>query len=249
MDLAQDLQPIALAAVRITLFLVVAPPFNHGAVPGQVKAMLGVWLAVLLGPNAPATTAPDTADFLIQMITETLVGAGMGMLVRIVVAALGTAGRFIDITGGFEMASSFDPMSFTQGGPFGRFYSLLATVLLFVSDGYQVMIQGLVRSFGSVPLGVGLDMSVLADQIVVRLGGMFVAALQIAGPLMAVLFLVDVGFGLLSRAAPALNAFALGFPMKIFTTLMLGATLLVALPSAVGAISESALDALVAVFP
>ena len=98
-------------------------------------------------------------------------------------------------------------------------------------------------------LAVGLDMSVLADQIVVRLGGMFVAALQIAGPLMAVLFLVDVGFGLLSRAAPALNAFALGFPMKIFTTLMLGATLLVALPSAVGAISESALDALVAVFP
>lgn len=249
MDLVQDLQPIALAAMRITVFLVIAPPFNHGAVSGQVKAMLGVWLAVLLGPNAPTTAALDTADFMISMISEGFVGAGMTMLVRIVMAAINTAGRFIDITGGFEMASSFDPMSFTQGGPFGRFYSLLATVLLFVSDGYQVMIQGLVRSFSSVPLGVGLDMSVLADQIVIRIGEMFVAALQIAGPLMAVLFLVDVGFGLLSRAAPALNAFALGFPMKIFTTLMLGATLLIALPAALSALTENALDALVTVLP
>lgn len=249
MDLVADLQPIALAAMRITAFLVMAPPFNHGAVSGQVKAMLGVWLAVLLGPGATAPASLDAADFMIQMVTEAFVGAGMGMLVRIVVAAINTAGRFIDITGGFEMASSFDPMSFTQGGPFGRFYSLLATVLLFVSDGYQIMIQGLVRSFSSVPLGVGLDISVLADQIVVRLGDMFVAALQIAGPLMAVLFLVDVGFGLLSRAAPALNAFALGFPMKIFTSLMLGATLLVALPAAVSSITKSALDGLVAVLP
>lgn len=249
MDLVAQLQPIALAALRITLFLVVAPPFSHGAVPGRVKAMLGVWLAVLLGPQVPLIESVSTTAFLAAAVGEALVGAAMGFLVRLAVEVIGVAGRFIDMTGGFEMASSFDPMTSIQGGPFGRFYSLIAVVLLFVSDGYQLMIQGLARSFRSLPLGVGLDLGVVTEEMAARFADIFLGALMIAGPLMAVLFLVDLGFGLLSRAAPALNAFALGFPLKVFTTLMLGATLLMALPNSLGWITENAVSGMIAVLP
>lgn len=250
MDLVTHIQPVALASLRITLFLLVAPPFNHRGVPARVKAMLGVWLALLLAPGAAAVGETlDIPAFMTALVTEGLVGAGMGFVVRIVVDAITVAGRFLDLTGGFEMASSFDPQTMIQGGPFGRFYSLVAVVLLFVSDAYQLMIQGLARSFDALPLGVGLDLGVLATELTDRFADLFLGGLMIAGPLMAVLFLVDIGFGLLSRAAPALNAFALGFPLKVFTTLMLGATILMALPHALQWITDNAMNGMTGVLP
>lgn len=247
MDLVADLQPIALAAMRLTLFLVVAPPFSHGAISGQVKAMLGVWLAFLLGPHVAAVGVEDTGEFVLALVSEGIVGAALGFVVRLAVEAITAAGRFIDLTGGFEMASAFDPMTMIQGGPFGRFYSLTAVVLLFVSDAYQLMIRGLARSFDALPLGVGLDLGVMADEAAMRFGDIFLGGLMIAGPLMAVLFLVDIGFGLLSRAAPALNAFALGFPLKVFTTLVLGGTLLAALPGALQWVTQNIVDGMAGV--
>lgn len=249
MDLVTYIQPVALASLRITLFLVVAPPFNHRGIPARVKAMLGVWLALLLAPTAPTVEALSVGEYMGALVIEGLTGAGMGLLVRIVVDAFMVAGRFLDITGGFEMASSFDPMTNIQGGPFGRFYSLLAIVLLFVSDAYQLMIQGLSRSFQALPLGVGLDIGVLSGELISRFGDLFLGGLLIAGPMMAVTFLVDIGFGLLSRAAPALNAFALGFPLKVFTALMLGSTLLMALPHSLQWITDNAMNAMMGVIP
>jgi flagellar biosynthetic protein FliR len=74
---------------------------------------------------------------------------------------------------------------------------------------------------------------------------MFVSALQIAGPLIAILFLTDVAFGLLNRVAPALNAFQLGFPAKIFLVLTLAGTAIAVLPRALSSIVEHAVSAVV----
>jgi flagellar biosynthetic protein FliR len=76
---------------------------------------------------------------------------------------------------------------------------------------------------------------------------MFVAALQVAGPLIAVLFLADVGLGLLTRVAPALNAFALGFPLKILLTVALGVSAYLALPNVVAALTETSVTELLGV--
>jgi flagellar biosynthetic protein FliR len=76
---------------------------------------------------------------------------------------------------------------------------------------------------------------------------MFLAGLQIAGPLIAILFLTDVAFGLLNRVAPALNAFQLGFPLKILITLLSGGVVFLALPRVVGALTDDALTLMGAV--
>lgn len=242
MDL-RELEPVLLAAVRVTVFLVLAPPFAHGAVPGAVKAMLGIGLAAALHPPllAPSRSA---AGFLGHLAGEAVVGGGLAVAVAVVFAAVQSAGRLIDLHGGFEMATAFDPLSLTSGGQFTRFYALTATVLLFVSDGYQLVIGGLARTFDAVPLGASLDMPVLADALVVGLAQMMLAALEVAGPLIAVLFLADVGLGLLTRVAPALNAFALGFPLKILITLTAGVFALTALPQVVSTLAGDALDVL-----
>jgi flagellar biosynthetic protein FliR len=76
---------------------------------------------------------------------------------------------------------------------------------------------------------------------------MFLAAVQIAGPLLVVLFLADAGLGLLTRVAPALNAFALGFPLKILLTVILGAIVFVALPRIVSSLTGQAVDSIMGV--
>jgi flagellar biosynthetic protein FliR len=242
-DLARDLEPLLLGAVRVTVFLVLAPPFSHRGVPAAVKAMLGVGLALAMSPAA-ATASTSIAGFVAGLVGEAVVGGALAAIVAILFAAVSAAGRLLDLFGGFELGFAYDPLSQTSAGPFGQLYSLTATVLLFVSGGYQLVVAGLARSFTAVPLGVGLDMGAVAAGAGEALTQMFLAALQVAGPLIAVLFLADVGLGLLTRVSPALNAFALGFPLKILISLTLGTVAVTALPGMVTWLVDAAMTLL-----
>ncbi|WP_110851539.1 flagellar biosynthetic protein FliR [Georgenia satyanarayanai] len=241
MDAALVVLPVILAAVRVTVFLVIAPPFNHRAIPGTVKAMLGVGLALALASSMTVPVEVTAATLIAMALSEAVTGAGLGVLVSLVFSAVQSAGRLIDMLGGFELGQALDPMTMTSSGPFGRFYQLIAVVLLFVSDGYQLVVGGLARSFDALPLGAMLDLGALAGQLTEGVSQLFLAAIQVAGPLIAVLFLADVGLGLLTRVAPALNAFALGFPLKILITLTLGSITLAALPGVVDWLTDQAI--------
>lgn len=239
-----------LAGVRLVAFLVVAPPFHVRSFPGPVKVALGMGIALVAGPRA--TRASDmvpgemlvdgSAQFLGALVLQAVVGLGLGFLVRMVFAAVQTAGSFIDLFGGFQLAMGFDPMSQTEGASFAKFYNMAALALLFASNGHQLVFAGLFRSFDALPLNKGLNMDVMGSLLTNGLGEMMLAALQIAGPLMVVLFLADVGLGLLTRVAPALNAFALGFPLKIFITLSLGSIAFLTLPAIISTLTERAAE-------
>ncbi len=233
--------PVILAAVRVTVFLVIAPPFNHRAIPATVKAMLGVGLALALASSMTVPVEVTAATLIAMALSEAVTGAGLGVLVSLIFSAVQSAGRLIDMLGGFELGQALDPMTMTNSGPFGRFYQLIAVVLLFVSDGYQLVVGGLARSFDALPLGAMLDLGALAGQLAEGVSQLFLAAIQVAGPLIAVLFLADVGLGLLTRVAPALNAFALGFPLKILITLTLGSITLAALPGVIDWLADQAI--------
>jgi flagellar biosynthetic protein FliR len=141
------------------------------------------------------------------------------------------------------MASAFDPLSGASTSVFGRFYNLLAVTLLFASQGHQLILHGFARSYRSLPLEGTLSTETLLALLTSGLTEMFLATLQIAGPLIAVLFLADVGLGLLNRVAPALNAFSIGFPIKILVTIGLVGIALAAMPGVVGGIVERAVEA------
>ena len=201
--------------------------------------MLSIGLALAVTPrllaadSSRAVATTGTGAYLGALVLQVVVGAGLGFLVALVFAAVQSAGTLIDLFGGFQMAAAFDPMNMTSGAQFQRLYQLTAVVLLFATNGYQLVIAGLVRTFDALPLGASLDLSVLAHAATTGITQMFIAALQIAGPLVIVLFLTDVGLGLLTRVAPALNAFALGFPLKIWMTLSFAAVAYLAMPHVV----------------
>ncbi|MFI2753221.1 flagellar biosynthetic protein FliR [Cellulomonas sp. P22] len=238
-----------LAGVRIAAFLVIAPPFSHRSIPGRIKAMLAIGLALAVSPrlDADAVASASTAGFVVDLLLQVVIGGALGFLVALVFAAVQSAGNLIDLFGGFQMAAAFDPMSQTNGAQFARLYTFTAVVLLFASNGYQLLIAGLVRTFDALPIGASLDLATLADTATTGLTQMFVSAVQIAGPLLVVLFLTDVGLGLLTRVSPALNAFALGFPLKILMTISFASFAYLAMPGIIDGMLGTAVRDLVGV--
>jgi flagellar biosynthetic protein FliR len=235
---------LLLASIRAAAWLTVAPPFDSRQVPKPVKALLSVGLALPVVPQvAGHLPAATTAALLVSAVEQVVVGAALGFITALLFSALQAAGDLIDLFGGLTLAYAFDPFSASQSSIFGRFYHLLAVTLLFASDGYQMVLHGFLRSYHTLPLDGTLSLSTLDKILVHGLPAMFLSALQIAGPLIAVLFCADVALGLLNRVAPALNAFSLGFPAKILLTMLLAGSAIVLLPQAVRGVVAHAVHA------
>ncbi|MCI4658664.1 flagellar biosynthetic protein FliR [Cryobacterium zhongshanensis] len=237
------IEAVMLAGVRLIAFLVIAPPFSYNAFPLRIKGMLSLGLALAVSPVVtPGYVSPDTGGFILSLLLEIVVGGMLGFLVLIVFSAVQSAGNLIDQFGGFQLAQGFDPQAMVNGAMFTRLYQMTAIALLFASGGYQLIIGGLTRSFTAIPIGGGMDLAAPVQAATNAVGQLLLSAVQIAGPLIVVLFLADAGLGLLTRVAPALNAFALGFPLKILITLTLGASAFVALPRIVSALTDTAVS-------
>lgn len=239
-----ELLALMLGAARTGAWMMVCPPFNSRLIPGPVKALLSVGLTLPVAPQLRgALPSLQTSDIIFSVALQVFVGAGLGFVTAILFAALQAAGDLIDLFGGFTLAMGYDPLSQNQSSIFGRFYNLVAVTLLFATDGHQMVLRGFLQSFQTVPLNWTFSVNTFSELVIEGIGEMFVAAVQIAGPLVAVLFLTDVAFGLLNRVAPALNAFQLGFPAKIFMVLLISGIAITALPGILDAIVERAVNA------
>lgn len=236
------LEATMLAGVRITAFVMIAPPFSYGAIPLRIKAMLAMGLALAMsGVVSDGYESLSVAGFFGALVLQVLTGALLGFLVSVCFSAVQSAGSLIDVFGGFQLAQAFDPHSMVNGAQFTRLFHISALALLFASGGYQVVLGGLARSFDAIPIDGIFTLTSAAEILVDGVVQMFLAAVQIAGPLLLVLFLADAGLGLITRVAPALNAFAMGFPIKILLTLTLVGFTFVALPGIIGALTTRAL--------
>jgi flagellar biosynthetic protein FliR len=237
-----------LAAMRITSFLVIAPPFSFSGIPLRVKGMLAITLSILVAPRAAKgmTGSMETGEFVVALISQLVVGALLGFMVYVVFAAIESAGSLIDLFAGFQMSQAFDPLMKVNGAQMTRLMQMVALGLLFVSGGAELVLGGLFRTFTALPV-TGFLAQDAGQRLLPGIGQMFVAAVQIAGPIVVVLFLADIGLGVLTRVAPALNAFSLGFVLKILITLLAGGAIFIALPQIVQALLEDALQAMASV--
>jgi flagellar biosynthesis protein FliR len=211
---------LLLSSIRILAWVSVAPPFATAGLPRAVKTALAVALALAITSSAaPHAPAAQVAPLLGSGVEQVLIGGGLGFSTRLVFSAIEAAGGLIDLFGGFSLASAYDPLMLTSNSLFARFYSLLFTTLLFVTPAHLLIIAGFMRSFQDVPLDADMSLDKLAGSLIPATSNMFVAALQIAGPLIVILFLADIAMGLLNRISPQLNVFSLSFPLKIALTL------------------------------
>ncbi len=230
-----------LALVRASAWMLLVPPFGTRAIPSQVKVGLAAALAIpvahKVGADAPAL---EIGPLIGAIVLQIAVGVALGFLVQMFFAAVQAAGELIDLFGGFTVAPAFDPLSNAQSSTFGRFYQLLATMLLFALDGHILLVRGFLTSFDAIT-ATGPSLDDFSGEIIGDLGTFFVAAIEIAAPMLAALFLAEVALGLLSRAAPQMNVFMVGFPFKIGLTLVLAGLALPLLPGTVESLLGHAL--------
>ncbi|MFB9376547.1 flagellar biosynthetic protein FliR [Kineococcus gynurae] len=223
-----------LASVRAAGWLMLAPPFNSRAVNARVKAMLSVSLALPLAVRLRDQVPPvEPAAIITAVVQQAFIGIALGALCALVFAAVQAAGDLLDLFGGFQLASAYDPLMQSQTAIFGKLYGWTSSALLVFSGGHLIILAGFLRSYDVVGLDAVMSPAVVAGAFTQGIGQLMLAALQIAAPLVAVLFITDIGLGLLSRVAPALNVFAMSFPLKIIVTLTLGGFAYAMLPDVV----------------
>jgi flagellar biosynthetic protein FliR len=241
------LAALMLGTCRAAGFVLLSPPFNSRAIPAPVKGALALALSVLLSTQiAPSLPDPTAGWLAVTAVTEVVIGAALGFVVQVLFTAVQMAGDLIDVTGGFSLQPAYDPLSMTQNQTLGRLHYLLASTLLFTSGGHLLIVRGFATSYDGMPVGGAVPTEQIAQVLITAFSMMFLAALQIAGPMVAVLLLADVALALLSRAAPALNIFAIGFPVKIMLTLTLLGLTFPLLPPALDSLLEHATRAMVA---
>lgn len=235
----QLLVGFVLAMTRAGAWLAIAPPFAGRMVPSRVKVGFAAALALALGPRLAEQAVPlETAPLIGAIVMQVVAGAALGFLAQLLFAAFQTAGSVIDLFGAFSIAQAFDPLTGSQASVFGRFYSILASVLLFATGGHLLLVRGFLTSFDALPIS-GFRSERLAEILTRDLSTFFLAALEIAAPIVAALFLADVALGLLSRVAPEMNVFLLGLPLKVFISISVVGLAIPVLPNAVAEMTDT----------
>jgi flagellar biosynthetic protein FliR len=203
--------------LRISGFMLVAPVLGANVVPARVKIALAVALAVLVAPLSPPPPGlePLSAAGVLAMATQVGIGLAIGFAVQIAFDALVMAGQLVSMTMGLGFATLVDP---ARGGatPVLSQFMLILGILLFLSvDGHLALIGVLVESFRWAPVGpAGLGPDGLWS-LALWGGRIFEAGLVIALPALIALLGINLGMGVVSRAAPQLNLFAVGFPVAM----------------------------------
>ena len=234
-----------LASVRIGAWLSVVPPFAGRSMPTMAKVILSLGLAFAVAPSAEAIPT-STLGLLLNVGSQAMIGLAMGFVTSLLFAAIAAAGSLIDLFGGFSLAQGFDPLGMTQSTIFGKFHQMLAVLLLFVSGGHLLVLGGLLRTFHFLPLGTTPEWSAAPEVVSRAFHLFFVTAVQIALPMIAVLFLADLGLAVMTKVAPQLNALNVMFPVKIGLTLLLVGLSFPVLPQAIERLTELAMQAMAA---
>jgi len=218
--------------LRLSAFLLAAPVFGARSVPVRVRITIGLALTVVLLPTLPAAPALDVLSPLGVLTAVQQIGIGVlgGFLLQLFLAALSFAGEMVSLGMGLGFASLVDPQNGVSVPLLAQLYVMLVILLMLAVDGHLLLLELLARSFTTLPVGpVGLrfdDFRAVAGFV----SDMFALGLLVALPAVTVLLVVNLAFAVISRAAPQLNLFAIGFPVSLLVGLLIVLLTLPALP-------------------
>lgn len=203
--------------LRIAALMVSEPLLGHRAIPIRLRLGFALLLAMLVAPGLPPPPAVGLASAagLMVAVQQILIGLAMGFSMRLLLAAVEMAGSVVGLTMGLGFATFYDPQNSAQVPVLAQFTGLLAILVFFAMDGHLMVIAALVESFHVLPVAPQL-LAAAGFQAVAAAGGrIFTLGVLLALPVLAALLIVNAALGVMSRAAPQLNLFAVGFPLTL----------------------------------
>ena len=202
---------------RILAWLAIDPLLGNRTVPNSVRLGLAVALAVVVAPTLPPPPqiALVSGDGLLILLQQIAIGLALGFSLRIVLAAVEIAGQFMALQMGLSMASLYDPINGAQTPVLAQFMTIASVLALFAMNGHHQVIAALWQSFHDIPVALAASSSQGFIVLVGWAATIFKTGLHIALPITAALLAANLAIGMMTRAAPQLNIFAVGFPITI----------------------------------
>ncbi|MGH8145805.1 MAG: flagellar biosynthetic protein FliR [Rhodanobacteraceae bacterium] len=228
---------------RVSGLMLTAPILGARTIPVRMRVGLALILALILMPLAPSPGHVDPLSIasLVTVMQQMVVGAAMGFALKLAFEALSFGGELVASSMGLSFAQTVDPQAGQSSPTLGQFYLLLATLIFLAMNGHLELISLLATGMqhaswqSTMPGGTLWALLAFASHL-------FTGAVLVALPALASLLVVNLGFGAISRAAPAMNLFSIGFPISIclgFIAVWLG---LRALPSAFDSLQHDAFE-------
>jgi flagellar biosynthesis protein FliR len=240
-----DLTPVAVFGVLLVrpgVILALAPLFAGTYVPSRVKVALTVLLAVTLAPTVPVPPLDGGAGIAGVLVREMAIGLALGITVRALVAGAEFAGHLAGHQIGFTYAATVDPASGVRNGLLSSLYGMLATLAFLAVDGHHMVLRALVVSYQGLPIGGGRADDTLLAGVREVFALVFTVGVRLAAPVVLVLLVVEVGVGLISRAAPPLNFMVIGFPLRMLVGLVVLAVVIGVVPAVIAPLTERSVE-------
>lgn len=203
--------------VRILSILSTDPVFGNRSVPFRVKAGLAFFLALIVAPTLPPLpqVEPASAAGLLILMQQVVIGVAMGLAMRVVFSAVEMAGHMIGLQMGLGFATFFDPVHASQVPVVAQFTGLFAILIYLSSNGHLMTVSALSESFHALPIALGPLAAAGWRELAEWGAEIFAAGLLLSLPLIAALLITNLSIGIMTRAAPQLNLFAVGFPITL----------------------------------
>ncbi len=202
---------------RVLALLATAPVFNNAALFPMARLILGLAITFALVPVLPPTQAIAAGSWLglAALVQQVLIGVVMGFTLRIAFTAIDLAGELVGLQMGLSFATFYDPQNTAQTPVVSEFVGLLALLIYLASNGHLMSLAALAESFTLLPITATPFAAKGFSAVLAWSATLFSMGLLLSLPLVAALLIANLALGVLSRIAPQLNLFAVGFPVTL----------------------------------
>jgi flagellar biosynthesis protein FliR len=201
---------------RVLGVIAASPIFSHTAIPYQVKLGLGIMLTLIIVPTLPPLPHFEIFSFqgLLILVQQLIIGLAIGFSMRLVFSAVEIAGQLVGMSMGLGFASFYDPQSQGQSTAVNQFLVLLSMLIFLSLDGHLLIVTAVANSFVTMPIAIG-GSGINPLKIAMWGGGIFSSGLMLALPAVTALLITNMALGILTKTAPQLNLFGIGFPITL----------------------------------
>lgn len=218
-----QVQLFLLVFLRVTTIIVSLPIFTGNNVPVMFKAGLALAVALVLYPVVDPPEIPLMTGWIaltLGVVSEVLLGLGVGLAIRLIMAGIQMAGQVAGFQMGLAIANIMDPATSTQTPILAQAFNLFAMLIFLVINAHHWFFRAMADSFVLIPPFQFALSASFVGYLLQMAGDMFVIALKIGAPIIVVLLLASVSFGLMARTVPQMNIFIVAMPLKIVVGLL-----------------------------
>ena len=209
---------------RVGALVLFVPILGSRQVPSSMKIGFILFLSIVIFPLVEGRPLPEPRgifDLAIFLISDVTIGLGIAFITRLIFTAVQIAGTVVDFQMGFWVVNVIDPQTDTQVSVTAQFHNIIAVLIFLAVDAHHFIIQAIVESFLIINPAEISFADITPGYMLHLFSGTFTTAVKIAAPIMAILFFLSVGLGLVARTVPQMNVFIVGFPLQIGVGLLM----------------------------